>query len=474
NLELPVKRLPFLGPSKRQALGLLELEKAENPSVSFIRLYAGLGRNEKTSYSCPVFSFAEDSFSGFAIAHSFLRPVACDPSLDSGDFIFAERDCLLSDGEEKGFAFSREMKDEAMRWLGENSPLPEEDNQAVLRDKILSLMAEKRAKSSDSRICISQSDLRDFFPCQSHWLFNRLLRLDEDNLTGDLTGSFDMGNINHKLLESFMNWRMTSKGRLPITAADGTFGDEEDEICEKLRLLAEDSIEDYSMDFRDSIISKLAFHRQKDAIVHGVLDCLHSMCRPEEEKKLSFGGWGIFAAEKILFAESGEGKWLYEGKLDCILKNDLGCLAILDYKSGMTPTIASCIAGDDGILRDYQMPMYVTLCEESGKVGDISAAAFFSIKASSATIVVQPMEKKGRSKSVDREAFEPSMDAFRNYSRVFYEKVSSCDMTPRSGSEDIYNSVDAYSDCQGCRFKTVCRTAFRVCGRKLGAALWRK
>lgn len=477
NLEVPVRRLSFLSAAKRQELGLLELEKAENPSVPFIRLYAGLRSPDSSDSSGPAFSFAQNSFSGFAIAHSFLNPVAADRNLDAGDFIAAERTWFLSGGEGAPFAFSGKMQEEALRWLETGRNFADVGDKAVLKDKILSLVMQKRGSSGDreqsagdGRIRISQSDLRDFFPCQRYWLFNRLFRLDEDSLTGDLSGPFDIGNINHKVLERFMRWRMEERGgMLPVTADDGSFGAEEQEIFDRLRQFAGESIDDYSMDFRDSILSRLAFRSQKDAVARMVLDCLHAMCRPEEEKKLSFGGWGIFAAEQWLSAEGGAGSWACEGKVDCILKDGLGNLAIVDYKSGNTPTVSSCIAAEDGSLGDFQMPMYVKLCEESGQAGDIEAAAFYSIKGAAATVIVQPREKKGRSKSVDREEFGVTMDAFQNYSKVFYEKLSSGNLTPVVAGGDAYNAVDSYADCTSCPFKTVCRTAFRVAGRRLHA-----
>lgn len=479
-LEVPVKKLGFLSAAKRQELGLVEREKSENPSIPFIRLYAGLGESGAAgggvSYSGPAFSYAENSFSGFAIAHSFLRTIDCDRSLDADDFIAGERGWFLSGGEGESFAFTVQMKQEALRWLegrkasaGNTAESGSAGDGAALKEKVMSLVMKKCGGASDGKLRISQSDLRDFFPCQRRWLFNRLLRLDDDSLTGELAGPFDIGNINHKVLERFMLWRMKNKLSLPVTGPDGTFGDEEKKISDTLRLFAEESIEDTSMSFRDSILSKLSFRVQKDAIARAVLDCLHAMCRPEEEKKLSFGGWGIFAAEKKLEAEGGNGSWVYYGKLDCMLKDSLGNLAIVDYKSGGTPTISSCIAADDGSLGDFQMPMYMKLCEDCGPGTAVDAAVFYSIKDATPTVIVQPAEKKGRSKSVDREVFGETMKAFEGYSKEFYQKLTDGEMTPGAGKDDFYNGVDTYTDCASCPFKTICRTAYRVSGRKLGA-----
>ncbi|MBP5156914.1 MAG: PD-(D/E)XK nuclease family protein, partial [Treponema sp.] len=470
HLEIPMKRLSFLSPAKRQKLGLLEREKRENPSVPFIRLYGGLHRGDDSAYSGPVFSFAQNSFSGFAIAHSFLRPVECDASLDSEDFIAEERNWFLSGGSGKPFAFSGQMKKEALHWLEGRELPPGAESLDVLKKKVLALVMNRYGSRDDGKIRISQSDLKDFFPCQRYWLFNRLLKIDDDSLTAELSGPFDIGNINHKVLERFMLWQMAEKGRLPVTEPDGSFGDEEEAIYDKLRLFAEESIEDPDMDFSDSILSKLSFRVQKDSIARTVLDCLHAMCRPEEDKKLSFGGWGIFAAEKWFDMAGKDGKWIYGGKVDCILKDDVGSLAIVDYKSGKTPAIGDCIASEDGALGDFQMPMYVKLCEESGQAGDVESAAFYSIKDASATVIVQPNEKKGsRQKSVDRETFDVTMDAFSGYAESFYERLTAGELAPAAGGDDFYNKVDTYEDCADCSFKAVCRTAFRVSGRRLQA-----
>lgn len=475
NLEVPVKRLSFLSTAKRKKLGLLDREKKENPSVPFIRLYAGLGESGAAasagtgSYSGPAFSFAQDSFAGFAIAHSFLRQVECDSSLDEDDFLAGERNWFLSGGEGKAFPFSGKMKQEALRWLEGRKPLPDSGEQAV-KDKLLSLVMRKSGNPDDGRIRISQSDLKSFFPCQRNWIFNRLFRLDDDSLTAELSGPFDIGNINHKVLERFMLWRMQDSLPLPVTGSDGSFGKDESEIYDKLRIFAGESIDDYSMSFRDSILSKLSFRVQKDAIARTVLDCLHSMCRADDGKKLSFGGWGIFAAEKKLTAEGEKGNWVYEGKIDCMLKDGLGNLAIVDYKSGKAPAISSCIAEEDGSLGDFQMPMYMLLCEEEYKAADVDFAAFYSIKLASPVTIVQPNERKGRSKSVDRMGFSATMDSFSGYAGTFYEKIIACDLTPVAGKPDIYNGVDAYKDCSKCSFRTICRTSFGVAGRRLSPA----
>ena len=59
---------------------------------------------------------------------------------------------------------------------------------------------------SNENIKISaRSDLENFFHCTRKWIFKTVLKLKEDSLDTDLMQPYDIGNLNHKVLELFVS-----------------------------------------------------------------------------------------------------------------------------------------------------------------------------------------------------------------------------------------------------------------------------
>ena len=65
--------------------------------------------------------------------------------------------------------------------------------------------------------------MRNFFPCHRKWLFSNVINLKEDSLDTDLMGPFDMGTINHKILELFMQDYLKSQDLTEIQALGEDF-----------------------------------------------------------------------------------------------------------------------------------------------------------------------------------------------------------------------------------------------------------
>lgn len=452
NLNTVYRRLDFLSNEKRAAL---ELDgENENVSGCFIRLYA---KNSPEDFV--PFSYSEENFAGFAIAHNFLRlyPNPAEPDgsekfplqeLDKEDFILGERDWFVDGCTEKQTVFSQAQKDSFFMWQKRNAKNPSFASASEeLGKKIRYAVTEKRNHDvkDGAKMKITQSDLKNFFPCGRKWIFSNVLRLQDDSLETSLLSFTDMGKITHKVLECFM--RDYTGKKLPQLLDGGCFADEERIKAELENYVTKTITENPEMDFYCRPLSMLSLRSQIQTITVLLLDCLREICR-------QFGGYQIACTEKWLECDDSSGKWTYAGKLDCVLTGDDGRAAIIDYKSGeKVPNVKDCSVTAEGELKDFQMPEYIVLWDGTNEK-KVSAALFFSILEKKCRFIVTEPKKPIK-------AYADTLDAFRRYSREFYEKVSSNTIEPVKLSQK-----DLYETCSDCNFNAVCRKTFSVAGEK--------
>lgn len=78
-----------------------------------------------------------------------------------------------------------------------------------MQEKIL----ENISRNENGKFFISQSVMKNFFPCPRKWIFKNILSLKEDTLDTDIFERYDAGSINHKILELYLK----QTARLPFT-----------------------------------------------------------------------------------------------------------------------------------------------------------------------------------------------------------------------------------------------------------------
>ena len=492
NLELPFKRLSFLNAGKRSLLKLTDEDKIFNASTAFIRLYA-----KSCDGTVPFFSYAQDTFAGFAIAHTYLTKVenAFEDELEKSDFIQGEKKWFLKEvvstsstttdsgstttdsGSTNAVigptnaviepvemtSYTKAQQDQFARWHSFNKsryeePVPYKVPES-LKNKINWYLVENRNKHNPNaadggKITISQSDMKAFFPCPRHWLFSNVLRLEPDSLSTALIGRFDMGNIHHKVLELYGLHLKKSNEPLPHTNEEGSL-ENETELITLINELALEAINDPDADFKDSPLTIQMLESQVPAITQTIIDFLKGFC-------LKFGGYKISGVETWYNGNKPDRVWNYTGKIDCILTagsdnpEDTGW-TIIDYKNTSTsmPKIKEANIADDGTLADFQIPMYITLIRENEKVKDISLAAFYAIKPSANlknTVVVD-----NSNKNKNMEDYEKTILAFEEYAERFAQAVKN--------SEYSLEQVDSFEDCSGCSYKSICRYNYTIAGR---------
>ena len=460
------KPLGFLTTQKRRALGIRDSDAA---STAFIRLY---GKFNNAGGARSVFSCSEQTFSGFAIPHTYfnIAPVEKNHTpfdeLDADDFILNERKWFLSESDAPR-ALSDLQKAQYENWKASsdfslNTPCAQSVDTGV--KKIIDYVLKERrtlngSSSEDASVVkITQSDMRDFFPCPRKWLFKSVVKLREDSLDASLFEKYDQGNINHKILELLFK----SFDTLPVTSEDGTFGEHENDIRKLIKEKTYDAICDKSFGFYQSPIALRVLEAQSGKFEKIIIDFLHEFCKQGK----GFGGCRVVSTEASCEAwESGK-RYKYFGKIDCVLSDDAGRIIIVDYKNTVPPSIASCRADETtGTLKNFQCAMYVTLWNLADPV-KVDKMVFCSIKnAGDNTVVID----YGDDKKLP-ESYVPTLSVFDRYASLFYETVENGNPEPLRGvrhGDDALIVPDVYSDCMACDFKTICRTAYTVASHKL-------
>ena len=460
------KPLGFLTTQKRRALGIRDSDAA---SSAFIRLY---GKFNNAGGARSVFSCSEQTFSGFAIPHTYfnIAPVEKNHTpfdeLDADDFILNERKWFLSESDAPR-ALSDLQKAQYENWkassdFSQNTPCAQSVDTGV--KKIIDYVLKERrtlngSSSEDASVVkITQSDMRDFFPCPRKWLFKSVVKLREDSLDASLFEKYDQGNINHKILELLFK----SFDTLPVTSEDGTFGERENAIRKLIKEKTGEAICDKSFDFYQSPIALRVLEAQSGKFEKIIIDFLHEFCKQGK----GFGGCRVVSTEASCEAwESGK-RYKYFGKIDCVLSDDAGRIIIVDYKNTVPPSIASCRADETtSTLKNFQCAMYVTLWNLVDPV-KVDKMVFCSIKnAGDNTVVID----YGDDKKLP-ESYAPTLSVFDRYASLFYETVENGNPEPLRGvrhGDDALIVPDVYSDCMACDFKTICRTAYTVASHKL-------
>ena len=476
NLEMPFKRLSFLNAHKRILLNLLDEDKKFNASKAFIRLYAKSGQSES---KLPMFSCAEESFAGFAIAHTYLDAHEVKDyktvlgELEKTDFIKNEKEWFLSEGPSTGSGtagtteitnFSQQQKDQFLRWNTFNKsryeePVPYTVPQS-LQKKIEYHLIENRnrhnpgAQDGTKKITLSQSDMKKFFPCPRKWIFSTVLKLEPDSLSTSLIGRYDMGNIHHKILELYGEHLIKNNQPLPKTKDDDTI-ENQAELRFLLDELALQAIHNSDENFKDSPLTIKMLESQVPSLTDTIIEFLKNFCA-------KFGGYRVKAVEKWYGSNDKKRSWNYTGKIDCILvagsdKPDDTGWTIIDYKNTATsmPKQYEARVAEDGTLQDFQIPMYITLMRENENVKEISLAAFYAIKISSGQNSTVVVDQKNKSKQL--EDYETTIETFEKYAGRFAECVEK--------AEYPLTLVDTFENCGGCEYKSICRYNYTIAGR---------
>ena len=330
---------------------------------------------------------------------------------------------------------------------------------AVLQQKIQDFLITKRNQQNpdkaNSKITLSQSDMKKFFPCPRKWIFSTVLRLEPDSLSTSLIGRYDMGNIHHKVLELYGRYLMKNNLTLPAVNEDGIL-ENQAALSMLISQLAQEAINNPKEDFHNSPLTIRMLESQIPAITKTIIDFLKVFCT-------KFAGYMVKGVEKSYSINDSKRDWNYTGKIDCILTAgsdhpELTGWTIIDYKNTVSamPKQYETRVDENGALQDFQIPMYITLMRENEKVTEINLAAFYAINfGSSSQKNVVVVDEASRSKQI--EDYEPTIQAFEQYAGQFTKCVQNADYP--------LEQVDSFENCGGCEYKSICRFNYTIAGR---------
>ncbi|MBO4532312.1 MAG: PD-(D/E)XK nuclease family protein [Treponema sp.] len=477
NIELPFKRLSFLNARKRTLLKLTDEDKVFNSSMAFIRLYAKGSTSSDAHGQLPFFSCAEDTFAGFAIAHTYLntkseqnfKPVL--EQLEQEDFIQGEKRFFLEGpsrasgvpGDMGGLSLSKAQKDQFTYWDSLNQDRTGEQREyqipASLQKMIEDFLIQNRNKHNPSqenaKITLSQSDMKKFFPCPRKWIFSTVLALEGDSLSTSLIGRYDMGNLHHKVLELYGQYLMKNNLALPAVD-DNDRLDNQPELVMLLAGFAQQAINNPDEEYSKSPLTVQMLESQIPAIVKTIINFLQNFCK-------KFSGYKVRGVEKWYGGNNQNRSWNYTGKIDCILTagdnnpGDTGW-TIIDYKNTVSamPKQFETRVSEEGSLQDFQMPMYITLMRENEKVKEISLAAFYAINfGTTGQKNMFVVDESNKNKTL--EDYEATIKTFELYAKQFTECVQN--------AQYPLEQVDTFENCSGCEYKSICRFNYTIAGR---------
>jgi hypothetical protein len=280
-------------------------------------------------------------------------------------------------------------------------------------------------------------DLNVYFFCPLYWLYSRVFGAEEYSLEAALLDDISLGLLYHKILEN---------------------------------LFARIKQEDVSFDAgRLDVYKRWAFGITKAAIkeepaLRGPLAC--PLVSPQaagmaarisgvlELEARFFDGYTVGELELPVSLKTG-GLFI-RGIIDRVSISPEGEPVIIDYKTSYLPEQTGVEDLGEISLSEFQMPLYVKLYEEyaAAEKGNgltkVQGACFYSINGKRLKTVMGK-NTGGRTKTPDREEYEPVLRAAQNQIEEFGQNVKALNFIPHE---------IRIRDCLGCVYKTACRSVY--------------
>ncbi len=482
-LSVTVKQLGFLREDKRKRLALVDADL----SASFIRLY-DMHSADGNAY----FTFAENSFGGYAIPHSALAQAEPDPAepdaygaeaewfADPDGTPFPER---LYPVQKTGFfnwsaaAGVSDEKDRRTECTGENPSARRGSRTAVpeaVRARLYAPIDGGTQDAPSRALRVSVTDLHAYYECPVKWLFSRIFGLESFSLDAELTAANTTGVLYHTVLERFFSAVKAdpqTKGTLP-PLANGQMPENCAQIVrrELNAVLAETERNGSLQGNAVSIIGAELLRARERALEETLRNCLRAF--------LSYFAGHIVSevetAYSFVHREENGFASILNGRLDLVLvEPETDAPVIIDFKTNGTPNAAECaqlqLQQSNSVktyeLKNYQMAMYTLLYEHAHPGIAVEKTCFFSVVEAEPTVVTGSITDDGGRKKPYRDSLVVSREAFEPSILLLQEKISSY-VRAVAAAEPVSAAGVAYKTCGGCPYRHVCRTRYSVSGNR--------
>lgn len=284
-------------------------------------------------------------------------------------------------------------------------------------------------------LSVSATDMTDFFSCPVFWLYRRVFDLEEYPIDAAMLDDVSLGNIHHRILQSL--FEKIKK---------------EDKIFKAARL------DQYCAWAGE--LSRFIFRGDKDfkgLLAYPLLEPLAAamtrrICSLLRTEARYFSGFAVDALEEEFAFVSGSIR--FTGMIDRVSlypapdAQSSGDALIVDYKTGKSPSQRDCVLSG-GVLKNFQMPMYILLYEKKTR-RKAGGAYFFSISKNEIKEIVGALPRK---KGVSREKYQETLDSLDEYAGRFREALEELDFSPETVP---------FHKCVSCLYRTVCRSAYAL------------
>ena len=462
NLSVVFKRLDFLPVKKREMLGIYD----EDVSDIYINMH------KYNSLKSSAFFCSEQSFSGYAIAHSKTgapsKPkenYSSDPQFEgffSQDYYFREfssdnsnGQLILHDNQINGFEEWKNRRKQNNNLSGKSS---HEEIKNYINNKLVN------KAEFPGKISVSATALKTYYQCSLIWLFEHILCLDNVQIETSLMDKNLSGIVYHLVLEKFLS-QLINEALLKPVVKDycPVLPDTYNELLHKCI----DNIFQSFPSIRLSSLSARFLRAGKNTFLFNLERFLVQFIS-------LFNGYKVTGSET--WYKTPHENYFLNGKLDCILEDKDNNLVIVDFKMFKLPKRSSCIFKPDttvsaGVkkendLEDFQLPMYITLAEESeenkkntgNEKKEVHTALFFSILELKAEVIIGTVhniltnnvypKKDGDRIYRDGETYNQLIKKFKEKTQTFADEII-------SGNLSIYESDP--KKCLKCKYNRICR-----------------
>jgi hypothetical protein len=458
NLSVIYSRLDFLPRKKREELGIFD----EDASDAFINLH------KYNSLKNAAFFCSKQTFSGFTIPHSKINALsdpadryATQPSLKekfSPDYYSAES-LVKTDETENSIPLKlhENQIDGFENWKHRRKTAETGGEKWHTGKNLLELIRKKFSydKNRPDKYSVSASSLTSYYQCSLKWLYERVLNLENVQIEASLTEENITGMLYHAALNLFFSELKEKKQ--PLSAP--YYSELEPALPENYRLLLENCVEAVFSGEKTqmSALTARLMRAGKKYLCFHLENCIAHF--------LSFFS-GCYITGSETSYQSERDKYFLNGKLDLILKAESEIsekeYIIADFKLKRTPVRSDCTGEGENGLSDFQLPMYITLCEENEKI-KVHNALFYSILEFKPEVIIGTVtdkfvqitipKKEGDRILRNSENFDNIINEFNVKAERFAKEIS-------TGGFTVFESK--YNNCSSCNFNRICRTVYII------------
>ena len=282
------------------------------------------------------------------------------------------------------------------------------------------------ALEKDGRLLVSPTRLERGLSCGLSLLYQNVLALEEEEFDPVDESPKDEGSLYHQVLERLY---------AHIQDEDGRFRGAR--------------VGEYRRWAEEIVVSETNRRRRHGAIVSELAKAylptrmLPALAAVLEWDSKSHGDFAVVGLESTL--ETVDETRLLHGRVDRILADGAGSLALVDYKRSGGGVKKSRFSADLPVEdRSHQIPFYIILASAAGR--DVREAAYFALSDGKASLIVGGPRPWLAEEADIKEAVEATQKAIE----LFEQRVRSGDFAP----------TDDKRACRLCRFRPICRSCY--------------